>query len=86
MENVNNVNIYIDSIKEIIAEDGGLSWKYVVNVRDDELKETILEYWELNLNDHKTWEKKCDFRIDQFCAKRVFEAGLNMTDVQIIDY
>ena len=84
MESVNNVNIYIDSIKKIIAEDGGLSWKYIINVRDDELKEIILEYWELNL-DSKKWEKKCDFRIDQFCAKHVFEAGLKMTDVQIID-
>ncbi len=81
------VDVYINSIKEIIAEDGGLSWKYIINVRgDDELKETVLEYWEINLNDHKTWEKKCDFRIDQFCAKHVFEAGLNMTDTQIIDY
>ena len=70
------VDVYIKSIKEIIAKDGDLSWKYIITDMGEE--GINIEYWEISLDSTKTWEKKSDFRIDIFCAKQVFESSLNV--------
>ncbi|MCE5220194.1 MAG: hypothetical protein LLF98_02705 [Clostridium sp.] len=69
-------DVYINSIKEVVAKDGDLSWKYVIKDIGDE--GVFIEYYEISLDGKRNWEKKSDFRIDLFCAKQVFETGLKV--------
>lgn len=74
------MNIYTKTIREIIVENEGLSWKYAIitmTLNEDEEEDVLIEYWEKN-TETDSWEKKSDFRIDLFCAQQVFEAGLNI--------
>jgi hypothetical protein len=70
-----DVEVYTNSIKEIVAEDNGLSWKYIIT--DSAEEGIIIEYWEKNIKT-KEWKKDSDFRIDIFCAKQVFESALKI--------
>lgn len=72
---MDGVEVYVDSIKEVVVVDGDLSWKY--KITNDELEGIILEYWETNLSTKK-WEMQSEFRIDKYCAKEVSESILKI--------
>lgn len=72
---MDDIKVYINTIKEVLVEDNGLSWKYIITDNEDE--GILIEYWEIDLKT-KIWKKESDFKLDTFCAKSVLESALKL--------